>query len=83
MKLNQKSLINEAARLSELKLASERLAEEVDKFIDFIEAQNPDIDTTTAVLTAVICIEQLPALFTDNPDMMRRLKAIATELSKP
>jgi hypothetical protein len=52
MKPNQKSPLIEHARMSGLVAATERARIEVTRFIDFIELHNPDIDRTTATLTA-------------------------------
>lgn len=63
--------------------ALQRLSVEIAKFIEFIECHNLNIDTTGATWVAAICIEHLPELFINNPDLMQRLRAIATELSSP
>ena len=82
MKRIRKSALMEAARLNPLMQASETAGIELTRFIDFIEYHNPDIDRTTATMTAAFCLHNLPTLFLDRPEMMQQLNAIASRLSQ-
>ena len=75
-----KQPLPELAEVTKYLAAMERASFELAKFIEFVEYHNPNINRTAAVLTSAICLKQLPDLFIDNPDLIQRLKAIASEL---
>ena len=79
MKPNQKSPLNEVARLSGLEAASEQAGTELSRFIDFIQRHNLDLDRAAATIVASCWLHGLPSLFLENPELMEMLRAIATE----
>ncbi|GAX46269.1 hypothetical protein NIES4075_72900 [Tolypothrix sp. NIES-4075] len=79
---NQRSPLDEAARLIPLFQATEIAGIELSKLIDFIEYHNPDIGRTTATLTAAFVLSELPAFLVHSPKNMQQLSAIANKFSQ-
>ena len=80
MKPESKKPLTESEQLYKYKVAAELMAEKVDKFVNFIEFHHPDIDTTTAILTAANCLDTLPAILLSDPKLMHQLKESASKI---
>lgn len=76
-----KNPLTEAAQIGLLYKATEQAGTELAGFIDFIQYHNPDINRTTATLTAAFCLYELRTAFLEEPGMMRQLRAIASRIS--
>lgn len=76
--MKPKRPVIEAAQIAELVAATEDAGIQLTRFVNFIQLHNPDIDRTTATLTAAFCLHNLPTLFLEHPEMMQQLSAIAS-----
>jgi hypothetical protein len=52
---------------------------ELEKFINYIHTMNPDLTHDQAIVLTAFLLEGLPALFQENPELVNRVRDIATD----
>jgi hypothetical protein len=55
---------------------------ELEKFFNYVHTIDPDLRDDQAIVLAAFLLEGLPALFQENPELLNRIKDIATTIKQ-
>ncbi|MHC5757042.1 hypothetical protein [Nostoc sp.] len=53
---------------------------ELEKFFDYIRTIDPELEPNQAIVLAAFVLADLPNLFKQNPELVNRIKEIATNI---
>ncbi len=53
---------------------------ELEKFLDYIRTIDPELEPSQAIVLAAFVLADLPNLFKQNPELVDRIKEIATDI---
>jgi hypothetical protein len=53
---------------------------ELEKFLDYIRTIDPELEPSQAIVLAAFVLSDLPNLFKQNPELVHRIKEIASDI---
>lgn len=53
---------------------------ELEKFLDYIRTIDPELEPNQAIVLAAFVLSDLPNLFKQNPELVDRIKEIASDI---